>query len=98
MPSLRFNMRLAQASAALLSGRQVCEENQWQLQYADMPTKVSQNQDSTWCQEVERINENTTTLGFPYLKYITKTNQVTDNDALNWLYPNGNISYQETIL
>ncbi len=62
-----------------------------------MLIKVSQKQDSTWCQEVERIDENTTTLGFPYLKYITETNQVTDNDALNWLYPNRNISYQETI-
>jgi hypothetical protein len=47
---------------------------------------------------MEWIDENTTTLGFPYLKYITETNQVTDNDALNWLYPNGNIPYQETIL
>jgi hypothetical protein len=27
-----------------------------------------------------------------------KTNQVSDNAALNWLYTNGNISYQETIL
>ncbi len=72
MHPLRINMRLAQASAALLSGRQVCEEDQQQLQYADMLIKVSQNQDSTWCQEVERIDENTATLGFPYLKYITK--------------------------
>ncbi len=79
MHPLHINMHLAQASAALLSGGQVCEEDQWQLQYADMLIKVSQNQDSTWCQEVERINENTTTLGFPYLKYITKTNQVTEN-------------------
>jgi hypothetical protein len=98
MHPLRVNMRLAQASAALLSGCQVCEEDQQQLQYADMLIKVSQNQYSTWCQEVERIDENTTSLGFPYLKYITKTNQVTDNDALNWFYPNGNISYQETFL
>jgi hypothetical protein len=59
---------------------------------------VSQNQDSIWCHEVEMIDENTTTLGFPSMKYITKTNQVTDNDALNWLYLNDNISYQETIL
>jgi hypothetical protein len=91
-------MRLAQASAALLSGHQVCEEVQQQLQYDDMLIKISQNQDSTWCQEVERIEKNTTTLGFLYLKTITKTNQVTDDDALNWLYPNRNISYQETIL
>jgi hypothetical protein len=63
-----------------------------------MLIKVCQHQDSTWCQDVERIDENTTTLGFPYLKYITKTNQVTDNDALNRLYPNGIISYQETII
>jgi hypothetical protein len=97
MHPLRINMRLAQASAALLSGHQVCEEDKRQLQYADMLIN-SQNQDSTWCQEVEMIDENTTTLGFPYLKYLTKTNQATNNDALNWLYPNRNISYQKTIL
>jgi hypothetical protein len=98
MHPLHINMRLARDSAALLSGCQVCEEDQRQLQYADMLIKVSQNQDWPWCQEVEWIDENTPTLGFPYLKYITETNQVTDNDALNWLYPNGNISYQETNL
>ena len=64
MQPLRIGMRLAQASASLLSGRQVCEEDQRQLQYADMLIKVSRNQDSTWCQEVERIDENTATLGF----------------------------------
>jgi hypothetical protein len=84
MHPLRINMRLAQASAALLSGCQVCEEAQRQLQYADMLIKVSWNQDSTWCQEVERIDENTTTLDFPYLNHITKTNQVTDNGAF-WM-------------
>jgi hypothetical protein len=41
MHPFRINMRLAQASAALLSGRQVCEEDQQQLQYADMLIKVS---------------------------------------------------------
>ncbi len=41
MHPLRINMRLAQASAALLSGCQVCEEAQRQLQYADMLIKVS---------------------------------------------------------
>jgi hypothetical protein len=41
MHPLHINMRLAQASAALLSGRQVCEEDQRQLQYADMLIKVS---------------------------------------------------------
>jgi hypothetical protein len=78
MHPFRINMRLAQALAALLSGCQVCEEDQRQLQYADMLIKFSQNQDSTWCQEVKSIDENTTSLDFPYLKYITKTNQVTD--------------------
>jgi hypothetical protein len=62
MLPLRINMRLAQALAALLSGCQVCEEDQRQLQYADMLIIVSQKQDSTWCQEVERIDENTTIL------------------------------------
>ena len=41
MPPLYINMHLAQASAALLSGGQVCKEDQWQLQYADMLIKVS---------------------------------------------------------
>ncbi len=98
MHQLHINMCLAQASSALLSGGQVCKEDQWQLQYDDMLIKVSRSQDSTWCQEIERIDENTTKLGFPYLKYTTKTNQVTENDALNWLCPDGIISYQETIL
>jgi hypothetical protein len=47
MHPLHINMCLAQASAALLSGGQVRKEDQWQLQYADMLIKVSQNQDST---------------------------------------------------
>jgi hypothetical protein len=98
MHQLRINMHLTQASAALLSGGQVCQEDQRQLQYADMLIKVSQNQDSTWCQDVEKIDVNTTKLGFSYLKYITETSHVTDNDALNLLYPKRNISYQETIL
>jgi hypothetical protein len=45
MHPLPINMRLAQASAALLNGCQACEEDQRQLQYADMLIKVSQNQD-----------------------------------------------------
>ncbi len=97
-PIAYIYMCLAQASAALLSGGQVCEEDQRQLQYVDMLIKVSWNRDSTWCQEIESIDENITTLGLSYLKYITKTNQVIENDALNWLYPNRIISYQETIL
>ncbi len=41
MHLLHTNMHLDQASAALLSGGQVCKEDQWQLQYADMLIKVS---------------------------------------------------------
>jgi hypothetical protein len=40
MHPLCINMCLVQASAALLSGCQVCEEDQRQLQYADMLIKV----------------------------------------------------------
>ncbi len=61
MHPLRIIMPLAQASAALWSGYQVCEEDQRQLQYADKLIKLGQNQDSTWCQEVEWIDEKTTT-------------------------------------
>ena len=38
---LRINMRLAQASEAMLSGVEVCEEVQQQIQYADMFIRVS---------------------------------------------------------
>ncbi len=41
MHPLHINMCLAQASAVLLSGHQVCEKDQRQLQYADMLIKVS---------------------------------------------------------
>jgi hypothetical protein len=47
MHPLHINMHLAQDSAALLSGGQVCEEDQRQLQYADMLIKGTRNQDST---------------------------------------------------
>ena len=32
------------------------------------------------------------------MKYITETGQVTENEALNWLFPDGTVSYNETIL
>ena len=38
---LHINMRLAQASAAMLSGVEVCEEVQQQIHYADMLIRVS---------------------------------------------------------
>ena len=91
-------MRLAQASAAMLSGVEVCEEVQQQIQYADMLIRVSRNQESTWCQILEQIDEDTAKIGFPYVKYITETGQVTENEAMNWLFPDGTVSYKETIL
>ena len=59
---------------------------------------VSRNRDSSWCKVVNRIDEDESTLAFPFVKYITITDQVRENEALNWLYPNETISYQETIL
>jgi len=91
-------MRLAQASAAMLSGVEVCEEVQQQIHYADMLIRVSRNQESTWCQILEQIDEDTAKIGFPYVKYITETGQVTENEAMNWLFPDGTVSYKETIL
>ena len=91
-------MRLAQASAAMLSGVEVCEEVQQQIHYADMLIRVSRNQESTWCQKLEQTDEDTSKLGFPYVKYITETGQVTENEAMNWLFPDGIVSYNETIL
>jgi hypothetical protein len=95
---LCINMRLAQASAALLNGGNVSQEDLHQKQYANMLVDVSRNRESSWCNVVNRIDADESTLGFPFLKYITITDQVRDNEALNWLYPNQTISHEETIL
>jgi hypothetical protein len=91
-------MHLAQASAALLNGGDVSREDLHQIQYANMLINVSRNRDSSWCKVVNRIDEDESTLEFPFVKYTTITDQVRENEALNWLYPNETISYQETIL
>jgi hypothetical protein len=88
----------AQASAALLNGGNVSQEDLQQIQYANRLIDISRNRDSSWCKVINRIDADESTLGFPILKYITSTKQVRDNESLNWLYPNRTISYQETIL
>ncbi len=93
MHPLLINMHLAKAAAAMLSNDwEVTDIKRQQLEYADMLVNVSQNWNSTWCEIVEKIDDDTAKLGFPHLEYITKSNQLHNNDALNWLYPNDNIS------
>jgi hypothetical protein len=79
----------------LLSGGEVTVEVWQQLQYADMLIDVSQNWCSNWCNRVEKVDENTIRLGFPYLKYLSQSNH---NEALEWLYLGMFVSSEVTIL
>ncbi len=48
---------------------------------------------------VQEIDGDTKTLGFPNLRYTTESDQICNNDALNWLYQDAeNISFNQTIL
>ncbi len=99
MHPLQINMHLAEVAAALLSRDQEFSNNKWQqLEYAEMLINISQSWNSTWCEIVETIDDNTAKIGFLHLEYITKSNQLHNKNALNWLYLNQYLSFYETIL
>ncbi len=92
---LRTNMRLAQAAAALLSGSKVTVEDWQQLQYADMLIDISQKNALIDVRKKKLLDKNTIRLGFPYLKYILQSNL---HEALEWMYMDGFVSLEVTIL
>lgn len=90
---LTINMRLAVASAARIRGGILSQEETEQLRYDDMLNHVSRNFNSDYCRITTTIDNDTCTLGLPLMKYYT-----TKSDAVEWLYPNGILDENATIL
>ena len=77
-------MRLAGAVAARAYGGVLSQEENEQLQYAEMLIDVSLNCNSHCYQVIGRINEDIFKIAFPAMIYFTQTNHL---DAVEWLYP-----------
>jgi hypothetical protein len=92
---LKTNMRLATAAAARARGGILSQDEQEQLQYADMLIDVSKNLNSTHCQVIEVEDENVSKLGLPILQYFTEAEY---DSAVEWLYPGGQLDFNATIL
>jgi hypothetical protein len=65
------------------------------LQYADMLIDVSMNCNSAQCHVIQDMDDNISTLGLPFMKYNTEAKH---NDAVEWLYPGGQLGFSATIL
>lgn len=92
---LKTNMRLATAAAARARGGILSQDEEEQLQYADMLIDVSKNLNSTHCQVIEVESENVSKLGLPILQYFTEAEY---DSAVEWLYPGGQLDFNATIL
>ena len=66
-----------------------------QLQYAETLIDVSHNGNSHCCQVIGRIDEDIFKIVFPAMIYFTQTNHL---DAVEWLYPGGQLDSNITIL
>ncbi len=95
MHPLKTNMRLATAAVAWARGYLLSQEEEEQLQYADMLIDVSKNYNSLWCQVMQEEDENISKLGFPFMKYYTEADH---KGAVEWLYPWGQLDFSATIL
>ncbi len=71
------------------------QEEEDQLQYADMLLDGSNNCNSPWCQVIQQEAENISKLGFPFMQYYTQANH---KSAVGWLYPGGQLDFSATIL
>ena len=88
-------MRLATAAAARARGGILSQDEEEQLQYADMLIDVSNNMNSTHCQVIEVKDENVSKLGLPIMQYFTEADY---DSAVEWLYPGGQLDFNATIL
>ena len=88
-------MRLAGAVAARENGGILSQEENEQLQYAETLIDVSHNCNSHCCQVIGRIDEDIFKIAFPAMIYFTQTNHL---DAVEWLYPGGQLDSHVTIL
>ncbi len=95
MHPLKTNMRLATAAAARAQGGLILQDEQEQLQYADMLIDVSMNHNSAQCHVIQAMDDNISSLGLPFMKYYTKAEH---DDAVEWLYPGGQLDFSATIL
>jgi hypothetical protein len=92
--TLTINMRLAVASAAQIRGGILSQEEIEQLRYYNMLNCVSANEHCRdYCQIKAHIDDDTCTLGLPLMTYYT-----TKSEAVEWIYPNGNLDANATIL
>jgi hypothetical protein len=94
MHPLKINMRLATAAVAQACEGLLSQEEEDQLQYADMLLDVGNNCNSPWCQVIQQEDENISKLGFPFMQYYTQTNH---ESAVEWLYPGGQLDFSATI-
>ncbi len=92
---LKTNMRLANAEIALTQSHTITPEESAQLSYASMLIDVSCNKHSQLCQVLQWEDEDTAIIGLPSIQYFTE-NQHTE--AVDWLYPDGQLNPQTTIL
>jgi hypothetical protein len=92
---MKTNMRLARAVAARANGGVLSQEENKQLQYAGTLIDVSHNRNSHCCQVIGRIDEDIFKIAFPATIYFTQTNHL---DAVEWLYPGGQLDSNVTIL
>ncbi len=88
-------LSLAHAAKALATGTLVAPDEQEQLNYASMLIDVSWNQYSALCKVQEWINADIAIIGLPSICYFTEKNHA---DAISWLYPDGHLDPQTTIL
>jgi hypothetical protein len=95
MHPLKTNMRLATAAAARAHGGLLSQEEEEQLQYADMLIDLSKNCNSLWCQVIQEEDENISKLGFPFMKYYTEADH---KGAVEWLYPGRQLDFSATVL
>jgi len=95
MHPLKTNMRLATAAAARARGGLLSQDEEEQLQYADMLIDVSMNRNSAQCHVIQDVDENISVLGLPLMKYYTEADH---NEAVEWLYPGGQLDFSATIL
>jgi hypothetical protein len=71
------------------------QDEEEQLQYADMLIDVSMNCNSAQCHVIQDMDDNISTLGLPFMKYYTEAEH---DDAVEWLYPGGQLDFSATIL
>ncbi len=95
MHPLKTNMCLATVAAAQAHEGLLSQEEEEQLQYADMLIDVSKTCNSLWCQVIQEEDENISKLGFSFMTYYTEADH---KGAVEWLYPGGQLDFSAIIL